>query len=76
MSTIKIDKDVPMPRKWSKRGEYAETLRTMEVGDSFILGAGNRTSVASAMQTLKPCKFAIRTVEVDGAKALRVWRVE
>ena len=66
---MKIDKNIPLPPHKSKY-----PFRSMEVGDSFFSTA-SRSSIGSSASKLKGIKFSTRTVNEDGVRGTRVWRV-
>lgn len=74
MSEIKVERGVKMPTiNRNKKSKYP--WGDMKPGDSFLVPAENRKTVASLATTAGKrykMKFATRQVE-DGA--LRVWRV-
>jgi hypothetical protein len=69
---FQIDKSVPLPANW--RGKYIDTIRAMEVGDSFVCSYGN--NVSSMIHTAaRRVGFKCVTRRVSQSE-LRVWRVE
>jgi len=76
---IKIDKGVPVPVHGGPTTKYAPAVRSLEVGDSFWIskndvgngfpGAVRNLSIAIGIKTV------IRTVEQNGVKGWRVWRI-
>ena len=69
--SIVIEKGVGVPLRGSKNNlALAAALRTMEVGDSFVLPIGRRGSAAALGQRLNPKKFATRR---EG-ELFRTWR--
>ena len=73
MKKLKIEKNVPMPRR---RSVYNETFAVMDVGDSFVLPLNKRPSVVTAARRHKKQNpaFGIATRTV-GDGQVRVWRV-
>jgi hypothetical protein len=72
--TLKIDKRVPIPKGHNAGGQTA-ALKALKVGDSFF--APGATSNSFTMRSyMRPKKFTIRTLEENGVKGVRVWRVE
>ena len=83
VNEIKIEKGIPVPPKkkignpWGQGAKWAETLRNMEIGDSFLAPA-NRLPVICV--TCKRNGWKIRTQtqpHVPGQKiaTLRIWLV-
>jgi len=70
MASIKIDKNAPLPAprvKWP--------FHEMEVGDSFLIPAGQEKACRSSAWTYGKkhgMKFAVRTEK----KGVRIWRIE
>lgn len=72
MSKIKIDKNIPIPDKYSHQ-KYP--FNEMNIGDSFLVDDTNERSLASLVSRAGKrlnMKFILRTV--DGY--CRCWRVE
>lgn len=71
-----IEKDVPLPRPASGRGnkgEFRKSLERMAVGDSFLVEDWPRTKVSGyAAHVTKACGWRFATREVEGG--IRVWR--
>lgn len=87
-TAIKIDKGIPLaPRRGGKAGGRPATSKypfaKMEIGDSFIAPAADtveraeRRASAAAFSYKKRANgsFAIRTIEENGQRVVRVWRV-
>ena len=80
---IKVEKNVPLPaRRGSKNHKYP--WEEMEIGDSFSVPIDGRgpqmvaASVGRAAQVAKikyQHRYSVLTVEENGAKIIRVWRV-
>ena len=71
-----IQKNVPIPAAKGRPVKYP--LATMVVGDSFFVATDVRSAVsgpASRCRKKTGYRFTIRTVEEDGIKGIRVWRV-
>lgn len=76
---IKIDKDIPVPITISSGDKYASAVRSLKIGDSFWIpktsvgagfpGAVRNLSIAIGIKT------TTRTVEQEGVKGWRVWRI-
>ena len=67
--TIKIDHNVPIP---SPKGDRKYPFGTMEVGESFFVAG----KINIQYHAYKPRKFTQRIVTENGARGLRVWRIE
>lgn len=72
MSSIKIDKGVPVPNSYAKKHKYP--FPELEVGDSFFVATspGKLSSQAWAMGKRLKRKFTVRAVE----GGVRVWRIK
>lgn len=66
-----IEKGIPMPRT-----SRAYPFEAMEVGDSFWIHRKSISTMMTYWQKKLKFKFAARTVEKDGQRGLRVWRVK
>jgi hypothetical protein len=75
-STLKIESGIPLPSKMASNSPIASTLRSMKVGDSFVIPQGN-----GAVQVYRGIhatagrlgmKVAIRKLD-DGQ--MRIWKV-
>lgn len=74
MSTIKIDKGVPIPN--GSGGYSVYPWAEMEVGDSFFAPVpGLSGSIAGAARKYG-WKFRTQTTVENGIKGVRVWRKE
>tara|TARA_R100000687_G_C6379593_1_gene131972 strand:+ start:407 stop:682 length:276 start_codon:yes stop_codon:yes gene_type:complete len=82
--TIKIEKGIPIPEVYERRGKWSRVFIDMEVGDSFVVTkemmTGHKTSQsakASVHHAAKAIgvKIAIRSREApkDGYGEFRVW---
>lgn len=72
--SFKIEKNVPLPIR-GVNGGLADTLRHMEVGDSFVVNANTNAFRNSLYSTAKSVGISI-TSRVIAPTTLRVWRVE
>lgn len=74
-NAVQIDKDVPMPGRGSARAiEWGPLLGRMAVGDSFLLPAGAKSAIGTAMKAFKDATGKVLSArKVDGG--IRVWRV-
>jgi len=72
-----IEKGIPIP---VKRGEIARyPLRTMNVGDSFVISVKERSAVSTRahdMKRLYGLCFTVRRVVENGITQYRVWRTK
>ena len=79
MSDIKIEKNIPLPRKYTGEGRPKSPIRValeaMEVGDSFEGTEANRKYVGAISCTyrLKGRKFTSRKT---GDDKFRIWRIK
>lgn len=77
--TVKIDKGIPVP---PKRGECPYPFEEMEVGDSIFVAttkgkkANPLTSYCDWWGKKLKITFTVRTVEEDGVKGVRAWRIK
>lgn len=74
MQVIKIDNKVPLPTARNGRGAFADALRALKVGDSFLVPeqyASTARQVANIYQKKIGAKFSIRKTP----EGLRLWRV-
>ena len=75
MNNIKIEKDVPMPKK--TRGRDAKyDFDSMEVGDSFFVEGDSKIqiSVLTCARRKKPKKFITKKEVCKGKSGYRCWR--
>lgn len=74
----KVDNMIPIPKRAGRRStKYPWS--SMEVNDSFFVTGISATSMSSACvrrSERSGGKFTVRTVEEDGVKGVRVWRIE
>ena len=74
MSSVKIDKDIPMPQdKLGRKPKYP--WMDMDVGDSFLLPGKSIHHAASLMvrwQERGGRRYSARTVP----EGVRIWRIE
>lgn len=71
---FKIEKGIPLPgEKGSTAATAAQTLRNMEVGDSFLYPKEKRANLFTTAYRLAGIKIATRSVD---DKSVRVWRTE
>lgn len=80
---VKIDKGVPIPpidrsRAGSRKKDAWLPFRRMQIGDSFIHPSANAARAGAAVSEASrrmPATFLMRTVEENGERIIRVWRV-
>jgi len=73
---VKLDDDIPMPRAGvASTRNCRYPLATMGVGQSFAAPVDQSTNIGGRFHSLKPKKFARRTVIENDIKVVRVWRV-
>lgn len=74
VSTVQIDKGMPMPGRKSPM-DWTPLLGRLEVGDSFLLPGAGKSAIGAAMKTFKDSTGKVlASRKVDGG--IRVWRVE
>ncbi len=75
-SAVQIDKGVPMPGRGSARAiDWGPLLAQMAVGDSFVLPAGAKSAIGTAMKAFKDATGKVLSAR-KVADGIRVWRVE
>jgi len=73
---FKIDKDIPIPVA-SRTCRYP--IADLAVGDSFFVPGRTPHAVQSVVvywQRKLGTRYLTRSVEIDGARGVRIWRVE
>ncbi len=74
VAMLPIEKGIPLPSGASlARGTIANTLKALEVGDSFVV---ERKSVAASYDNAKRLGIKIRAVRMPGGAKTRIWRME
>jgi hypothetical protein len=75
-----IEKNVPMT--WDGAASLKYPFRKMVVGDSFFVPGGNISKLRDLSYAANcsrddggPCVFRNKTVNEDGVRGVRVWRV-
>jgi hypothetical protein len=68
--TIKIEKGIPLPERGGRKGGLSDAVRSMDIGDSFVLPLAKRNGLAHLAVRLG-VKLATRK---EGADKVRVWR--
>jgi hypothetical protein len=71
MDIIKIDKNIPMPEKWSAKKKYP--ISELEVGDSFEVDALFENNVRTSSYRFPDKKF---TVLKQKNGTYRCWRIK
>ncbi len=74
ISTVAIEKGVPMSGRGNKGMDWAPLLSKMAVGDSFSQPKNARSSLTTAMKAQKESTGKVFSSEMDEA-GIRVWRV-
>lgn len=67
-----LERGVPMPKARGSNTGISELIRTMKVGDSFVLPIRNANSARTMFYRFYPMKFATR----KEGESLRIWRTE
>lgn len=68
---ITIENDIPVPG--SGTSATTNTLRALEVGQSFVVPAGKRSSLGQRIAGCRPRRFVTRSI---GNDMIRIWRTE
>lgn len=79
----KIEDDIPVTNLWpKKRCEFTEAIRDLKVGQSFF-APGETTekaylswSVVKRNPESKGNKYTSRTLQENGVRGVRVWRIK
>ena len=74
VSTVQIDKGVPMPGR-RPPVDLAPLLGRLEVGDSFLLPGAAKSAIGTAMKAFKDATGKVLASRKVGG-GIRVWRVE
>jgi hypothetical protein len=77
MTTIKIEKDIPLPTRGVRTTVNKYPIDQLEVGDSFFATVGKATlsGHARAVAKITGRKFVVRSVVIDGTDSgARIWR--
>lgn len=75
--TIKIEKGLPLPAPRRPQGYITDTLRQLEIGDSFVLevrGESRRIDQATLYGAAKRAGIRIATRKIDAVSS-RIWRI-
>ena len=68
---MKIEKNIPVPRKQHKTSTWATLVDQMDVGDSILVN--NKSERASLTTAIKAQGYQATTRQVNGK--FRVWRL-
>ena len=68
---MKIEKNIPLPRKQAKKATWAALVDNMDVGDSVLVN--NVTERASLTNAIKAQGYEVTTRKEDDK--FRVWRM-
>lgn len=70
---LKIEHGIPLPVNGSSQaGPWAEALRVMEPGDSFLLDT--RNTVSSVLRYAQKHRLKVKTAKISGI-GFRVWKI-
>jgi hypothetical protein len=73
---IEIQNNLPIPPRRGRPVKYP--LDLMQVGDSFFVATQVRSTLSNSINRCRKklgSSFTVRTVEENGVRGLRVWRV-
>jgi hypothetical protein len=73
MTEIKIEKNVPLPAPKHKTSAFIQTLRDMDVGDSFVYPKAKRANLGGYFCRFPDRKFCSRSIDET---QIRIWRLE
>ena len=73
---LKIEKNIPIPKKYRSNTKSGETINKMEVGDCVTVEGKNAKSCFYAAMRKKGYKAATREVSSEGYGIYRIWRTE
>jgi hypothetical protein len=78
---FEIEKDVPVSRRNNICSALRETIKSMKIGDSFLVPysewAGKKSPVCtSAYIMAKRLGMRVITRSLPGEKGTRIWRIE
>ena len=73
---IKIEKNIPIPKKYRSNTKYGKTINKMEVGDSITVEGKNAKSCFYTAIRKQGYKAATRKVSSEGYGIYRIWRTE
>jgi hypothetical protein len=68
---IEIEKGIPVPALGKGNTSLLAVMRSMEVGESFVLPLSKRSSVGPNAYRCVGAKFSTRKID---AETIRVWR--
>lgn len=81
-TTYKLETGIAVPAKHSQTQGFTQTLRKMEVGQSFFAREKTIFSAGGSIRNIRReegtigWRFTCRAIEEDGIKGIRVWRTE
>ncbi|UCU92663.1 hypothetical protein [Hydrogenophaga taeniospiralis] len=75
LSSIAIEKDVPLPAGKVPAMDWPALLGRLEVGDSFLLPSEARSAIGSAATKFKKATSRVLSIRVV-PEGVRVWRTE
>lgn len=70
---FKIEQGIEIPERRGRSKLYP--FSQMNIGDSFFIPGKTSQSISTNFGHHKPMKFSARTMEENGVKGVRVWRV-
>jgi hypothetical protein len=85
MTEIKVDKGVPVPKRYDHTRHTQYPFSSMEIGDSFLLPCEKKDSVnvvsklhyaAKLYRKTKDKDFHYTTKYVKKEEGIRVWKIE
>lgn len=71
--SIELEKGIPVPEKAYAKSGLLQTLKVMEIGDSFVWPKAKRGGLPTYFRQIHNAKFTSRTIDND---SVRVWRTE
>jgi hypothetical protein len=73
-----IETGIPLPKARARRGHYKDTIEQMQPGQSILIKGSSHNIRKAAYDAAERYgwRFTARTVQVDGQKACRIWRLE
>jgi hypothetical protein len=78
---IKIEKGIPTPRKnpgnrWGRGGSMASALRTMDIGDSFLVPYHKLSNIYQLCKRNGwKVKVQVQEKDIGKLRAVRVWKI-
>lgn len=73
--SIIVESGIPIPARRNDSSTYANLLRAMKIGDSFVASRKEQMKIRNAAQNgyTRRCRISIRKIDADN---IRVWRIE